>query len=98
MGARKGGSEQQMFGGVGFLGNGYVCGRVHRSGMMARLDPKATESELGRAHTREFDLTGRPMRGWILVSSEGLSSEDDVAYWVGRGFEFASTLPGKSDA
>ncbi len=98
MGARKGVSERQMFGGIGFLVNGNMCCGVHRTEMMVRLDPKSAEADLGRAHTREFDLTGRPMRGWILVASEGLASEDDVAYWVGRGFEFASTLPRKSDS
>jgi hypothetical protein len=91
-------SEKQMFGGIGFLVNGNMCCGVHRRELMVRLDPKATEVALGRAHTREFDVTGRPMRGWILVANEGLATEEDVAYWVSCGFDFAKTLPSKRDA
>ena len=98
IGRREGVSEKQMFGGIGFLVNGNMCCGVHRTELMVRLDPKTTETALGQAHTRVFDLTGRPMRGWILVASEGLATDDDVALWVDRGFQFAQSLPRKRDA
>jgi hypothetical protein len=43
---------------------------------------------------RPFDITGRPMRGWILVAGEAL--DDDVLDgWVERACTFVATLPPK---
>jgi hypothetical protein len=42
-----------------------------------------------------FDMTGRPMKGWILVASEGIGEERDLAARVTRGVEFARSLPAK---
>jgi hypothetical protein len=40
-------------------------------------------------------MTGRPMKGWILVAPEGLRTKRELATWVGRGVVFARTLPPK---
>ena len=40
-------------------------------------------------------MTGRPMKGWILVAPEGVAGERDLAAWVARGVEFARSLPAK---
>jgi hypothetical protein len=29
-----------------------------------------------------FDLTGKPMKGWILVSPEGTKSTKDFDWWI----------------
>lgn len=39
-----------------------------------------------------MDSTGRPMKGYLYVSAEGLRTDDHLARWVGRGADFASTL------
>jgi hypothetical protein len=46
-------------------------------------------------HARPFDLTGQAMKGWVMVSSEGCASDDDLAGWVRQGVEFAQSLPRK---
>jgi hypothetical protein len=33
---------------------------------------------------RPFDMTGRPMRGWLFVSSEATAEEGDLERWVRR--------------
>ena len=55
----------------------------------------AADDALARPHTRPFDMTGRPMKGWILVAPEGIAGERDLAAWVARGVEFARSLPAK---
>jgi hypothetical protein len=40
-------------------------------------------------------MTGRPMRGWILVAPEGIATKRALSGWVSRGLEFARTLPPK---
>ena len=44
---------------------------------------------------RLFDMTGRPMRGWLFVSSEAIAEEDELKRWIARAEAFASALPPK---
>src|SRR5215207_2069785 len=77
--------EKRMFGGIAFLLNGNMCAGVHKDALMVRLDPAATDAALKQPHTRIFDLTGRPMKGWILVDPEGVKTAAGLKKWVGQG-------------
>ena len=92
---RKAIAEKKMFGGVAFLLNGNVCCGVHADEMIVRLNPEETDQVLAKPHTRIFDMTGRPMKGWILVKSAGVASEDALAKWVSMGVSYAASLPAK---
>ncbi|KND38906.1 hypothetical protein IQ64_37710 [Streptomyces stelliscabiei] len=54
-----------------------------------------TDAALARPGTRVFDMTGRPMRGWILVAGTALSEDDVLGEWVDEGRAFAVSLPPK---
>ncbi|KPK11071.1 MAG: hypothetical protein AMJ56_06780 [Anaerolineae bacterium SG8_19] len=47
------------------------------------------------AHARPFDFTGRPMKGWVMISPDGYASEEDLKDWVAEGVKFALSLPPK---
>ena len=92
---REGVSEREMFGGIGFmLGGNMACG-VHGEELIVRLGPQEGERALAEPHTREFDITGRPMRGWLLVGPGALGDEEALAGWVDAGADFAASLPPK---
>src|SRR5439155_6864133 len=95
LGRRKGLVEKKMFGGVAFLLNGNMCVGVHKSDLIVRLAPEATDAALARAHTRRFDLTGRPMKGWILVEQGGLKTDAQLSKWVQVAAKYAGSLPAK---
>jgi len=95
LGKRRGLTEKKMFGGLAFLLNGNMCCGVHGQEMIVRLDPQQTDQALSERHTRLFDLSGRPMKGWILVQSKGLTSEAALAKWIQVGVKYASSLPAK---
>jgi hypothetical protein len=95
LGNRKGLTEKKMFGGMAFLLNGNMCCGVHGDDMIVRLDPAGTDEALSKRHTRVFDLTGRPMKGWILVESKGLASAATLDEWVGVATQYAGSLPAK---
>jgi hypothetical protein len=40
-------------------------------------------------------MTGRPMKGWILVAAEGIAGDGELAEWVAQGVGFARSLPAK---
>lgn len=63
--------------------------------MIVRLDPADTDRALRDRHARPFDLTGRPMKGWILVGPAGLESPEALGKWVRIGLDYAGSLPAK---
>jgi hypothetical protein len=87
--------EKRMFGGVAFLLNGNMCVGVHKDALMVRLAPDATDAALKKLHTRVFDLTGKPMKGWLLVDPEGVTTAAALKKWVGQGVAYAGSLPEK---
>jgi len=95
LGRRKGLVEKKMFGGIAFLLNGNMCVGVHQADLIVRVAPEQTDSVLKQRHTRVFDLTGRPMKGWILVEAGGLKTEAALEKWVELAVAFAGSLPSK---
>jgi TfoX/Sxy family transcriptional regulator of competence genes len=88
-------AEKRMFGGIAFLLNGNMCCGVHGNEVIVRVDPESAATALRETHVRVFDLTGRPMKGWLLVGSPGVASNEQLRRWVGKGVEFAGSLPAK---
>jgi TfoX/Sxy family transcriptional regulator of competence genes len=87
--------EKKMFGGVGFMVRGNMACGVNKLDLIVRVGPDGYEEALAQPHTREFDLTGRPMKGWIVVVSEGYEADSDLQNWVQQGVDFALSIPPK---
>ena len=81
---RKGIEEKKMFGGIGFLLNGSLLVGVWKDSLCVRLGPDQAEEALPEPHVKEFDITGRPMRNWVLVGPEGIQNDDQLSGWVRR--------------
>ena len=88
-------AEKAMFGGLAFLLEGNMAVGISGDDLMVRVGPDASDDALARPHTRPFDMTGRPMKGWILVAPDGVAGERALAAWVARGADFARSLPAK---
>jgi len=93
--AEPGLTEKAMFGGLAFLLDGNMAVGLSGAELMVRVGPEASDDALARPHTRPFDMTGRPMKGWILVAPDGVADERELGAWVGRGVSFARSLPSK---
>ena len=88
-------SEKMMFGGLAFLISGNMCIGVVGDQLMARVGPDRYQEALGESHVREMDFTGRPMKGFVYISSEGLDSDEELEAWTQRGVDFAASLPAR---
>jgi hypothetical protein len=89
-------TEKKMFGGLAFLLHGNMSVGLSSGGdLMVRVGAEATDAALSRPHTRLFDMTGRPMKGWILVAPEGVRTKRELGAWVQRGLGYARSLPPK---
>jgi TfoX/Sxy family transcriptional regulator of competence genes len=95
LGRRAGLVEKKMFGGLAFLLNGNMSVGVHGNELIVRVAPDESAALLNEPGARVFDITGRPMKGWLLVGGAGITDADSLAKWVRRGAAHAATLPSK---
>ena len=92
---KKGVEERKMFGCMCFLLNGNALVGVWKDRLIARLGPDDGEAALREPHVKKFDITGKPMRNWVLVEPEGVEDDDHLKAWIERATKFVRTLPGK---
>jgi hypothetical protein len=71
-----------------------ACG-VLNNDLIVRVGPKNYEELLKLPETRKFDITGRPMKGWVMVSVDKKNMIENFEVWVERGVNFALELPPK---
>ena len=95
VGSRAGIQEKKMFGGIAFMLNGNMACGVNGTDMIVRLAPEETDDALAEPGVRLFDMTGRPMKGWILVAAQATTKAKDLRRWVDRGTAYAASLPPK---
>jgi TfoX/Sxy family transcriptional regulator of competence genes len=92
---RKNVEEKKMFGGVGFLLLGNMLVGVWKNSLIVRLGPEEGDEALKEPHIKEFDITGRAMKGWVLVEPEGVEDDAKLADWIQRAVKFVGELPAK---
>ena len=87
--------EKKMFGGLAFLIHGNMSVGIHGSELIVRIEPTAMDDALKKPGVRIFNMTGRPMKGWLLVSAHALTQDKALGEWVSRGVSYARSLPPK---
>jgi len=87
--------SKRMFGGVAYLVQGNMACGVHKDLLMVRVGPNGYDQAMQDPYTRQFDMTGKSMKGWVTVDPEGIARQADLEHWVKTGLEFALTLPPK---
>lgn len=87
--------EKKMFGGVGFMVQGNMACGVHKDKLVVRVGTERYQEALAAPYTVLFDITGRPMKGWVMVEPEGCAADDDLKEWLEQGVNFAGSLPPK---
>ena len=87
--------EKKMFGGIGFMLHGNMACGIINDMLIVRVGKENYEAALARPHTSVFDITGRVMRGWVMVGPAGTADDDSLSAWVDTGVTFALSLPPK---
>ena len=88
-------AERKMFGGVCFLLHGHMACGILNNDVIVRVGKEAYESALALPHTRKFDITGKAMTGWVMVTPEGYASDQELDAWLQKGVDVAVLLPPK---
>jgi len=75
--------------------NGNMAVGVSGDELMVRVGKDNHDEAVSLPGARTFDMSARPMRGWVAVAPEGFATEADLDSWIGRGVAFAESLPSK---
>ena len=85
--------ERAMFGGLAFMVNTHMACGVMGADLMLRVGKEAHDDAISRG-ARDMDMTGRPMRGLVVVPSAALN-DDALVAWVEQAVTFAESEPPK---
>ncbi|HEX6147714.1 MAG TPA: TfoX/Sxy family protein [Acidimicrobiia bacterium] len=88
-------SEREMFGGIAFMVNGNMAVGVIGNELMVRVGKESHDEAVSQPGARTFDMSGRPMMGWVKVAPEALAADAALDEWIHRGVSFAEGLPAK---
>ncbi len=84
--------EKKMFGGLAFLDRGNMALGVTKGRLMVRVGPAAHDEAMARPGAAPMDFGGRPMRGMVFVTGDGLA---ELGRWVADAMAFSATQPAK---
>ncbi len=88
--------KKAMFGGMAYLRDGNMCFGIYQDFLIVRLgDAEAAAPYLALEDVRPLDITGRPMKGWVMVAPAGCRGQTKLREWLSLGDRFARSLPPK---
>lgn len=80
--------EKKMFSGVAFMVDGKMCVNVSGDDLMCRIDPLIHQEVTQRKGCRAMIMRGRELKGYVLISEEGMKTKEDFDYWMGLSLQF----------
>jgi TfoX/Sxy family transcriptional regulator of competence genes len=94
--AEEGLTSKHMFGGVCYLYRGNMAFGVYKDNVIVRLGShnEATR-QIDSGQALPFDITGKAMKGWVMIPKAQLTAPQDYRQWLDRGLRFAKSLPPK---
>ena len=87
-------SEKKMFGGLAFMTGGHLTVGVYGDGLIAGIGAPDMDAATAEPGVRPFDMTGRPMRGIVVIDSAVLD-DNTLARWIGQARSYVAGLPPK---
>jgi TfoX/Sxy family transcriptional regulator of competence genes len=88
--------KKRMFGGIGYMTDDKMCFGIHKELLVLRTTAERADDLLKTGVARPFDITGRPMKGWVMISNDAVKTEGELLGYLMLGFEFARSLESKS--
>lgn len=83
--------EKKMMGGLTFMVNDKMCIGIVKDELMLRINPEQHDEVITRTGCRTMDFTNRPMRGFVLVSPEGIDREADLEAFIQMALDYNAT-------
>ena len=68
---------------------------IWHDSLVVRCGPTDWAGRLKKKHVREMDITGRSMKGWLLVDAPAIAPPARLKAWLEISRAFVATLPRK---
>jgi hypothetical protein len=68
---------------------------VYKDFLILRLGEDKAVEALQLPFIKPFDITGRPMKGWVMVEEPGFAGEKELKSWLEKAKAFVKTLAQK---
>jgi len=86
-----------MIGGLCFMVDGKMCVGVSEDRLMVRLDPALYANALTKPGCRPMDFTGRPLKGFVFVTQQGLDTAKRLNDWLNLALKLHRPETTRSD-
>lgn len=87
---------KRMFGGICYLYRGNMAFGIYKDNLIVRLGSNQdAAAHIQSEEALPFDITGREMKGWVMVPKSKLTKTGDYMQWLDKGLAFAKSLPEK---
>ena len=87
--------SKKMFGGIGLLINGNMCVGTWKEFLILRVGETEATKLLQEKETKVFDITGKVMKGWVMVSPEGRRNDQNLKRYLVAAKKFVDCMPAK---
>ena len=92
----KGLTAKRMFGGVCYLVGGNMAFGIYKDNLIIRLgSPELAQQEIDSRRALPFDITGKAIKGWVMIPKTKLAGPKEYKKWLDRGLGFAGSLKPK---
>jgi len=88
-------APKKMFGGMAWLLRGNMCVGIWHESLVVRCDPAEWPEQSRKKHVREMDITGRSMKGWLLVDPPAMRTAAALDRWLEASRRYVATQPAK---
>ena len=87
--------KKKMFGGICYLLHGNMCFGIHKEFLVIRTTVDNVAKLMEDSNFLPFDITGHPIKGWVMVNNEHLKNDDHLLKLLALGKDLAKNLPRK---
>lgn len=87
--------QKKMFGGICWFYEGNICFGILNDFLILRVGVDLSEKLLQSKFVKPMDITGKIMKGWVMVLPEGYESDEMLFEKITLAVHFVKTLPPK---
>ena len=66
--------------------------KTSKDRLMVRVGKAQHDELVFKKGSREMDFTGRVMRGFLFIESEGFDAEKDLDFWIEKALHFNNEI------
>lgn len=75
--------------------NGNMLVGVWKEYLVLRLQVDQAAVALQQEHFKPFDITGKPLKGWVMIAEDDIEDDIDLKQWLSQAMEYVGSLPRK---